>query len=119
MAPTDAGEGDENEIPTLRDGEGGASVSTLGVAEWAEVPIDSQQSLVAGRMDIDDVGEGVSQQRKQAIEYCTGKLTEAETFSAPVGWQTEIVPGLTVEELIGGFLTAADTSHLTDDDRTR
>lgn len=106
------------EIPTLRDGERGAGVSTGDTAEWCNVPVDARQQLLAGRMaltgTLDGVGGGPTDQHK-AVEYCADTLANADSFSAPIGWQTNIVPNLTVEELIGGFLAAADTSHLTDE----
>lgn len=105
--------GDTTEIPTLGDGERGAFASSMDATEWAPVPIDDRQQLYTGRMEIDGVGDGPANQRK-AVEFCERTLTNADAFSAPVGWQTEIVPSLSVEELIGGFLAAADTSHLTD-----
>lgn len=107
---------DDDEIPTLGDGERGAFASSMDTTEWVPVPIDDRQQLYNGRMEIDGVGDGPANQRK-AVEFCERMLTNADAFSAPVGWQTEIVPSLSVEELIGGFLAAADTSHLTDDER--
>jgi len=42
--------------------------------------------------------------KKEALEYCLNKLRRAETFKDEIDWGTEIVTGLTVEEIIGGLL---------------
>jgi hypothetical protein len=43
---------------------------------------------------------------REKLRFCVDQLCQAEEFKADVGWGTEIVPGLTVEELIGAVLHA-------------
>ena len=40
------------------------------------------------------------------IQFCLNQLEKAKGFSKGIGWETEIVKGLTVEELIGALVHA-------------
>ena len=50
-----------------------------------------------------DVG---SVSTEKMIDYCLSRLEEQDNFKDGVDWHTEVVDGLTVEELIGALVAA-------------
>jgi hypothetical protein len=42
------------------------------------------------------------------LEYCLRKVREADELESGLDWNAEVVPGLTVEELLGGLAEAEE-----------
>jgi hypothetical protein len=57
-------------------------------------------------MDINRDYEDGRTQAPGRIEYVLDTLEDSNGFSDGIGWQTEIVDGLTLEELIGSVVDA-------------
>lgn len=76
------------------------------------VPIDDGQYLCDGAMKValerDRGGYRSGPSAREKLAFCIRQLENAETFAAPVGWQTGLVEGLSVEEVISALLHAHD-----------
>ena len=50
------------------------------------------------------VNQGYTAQKR--VKFCLNQLEEAKNFKKGIDWQTDIVDGLTVEEMIGALVSA-------------
>jgi hypothetical protein len=42
----------------------------------------------------------------ERVSFCLDQLEKAESFKGKIDWDTEIVPRLTIEEMIGALVSA-------------
>lgn len=57
-------------------------------------------------MDIARHDGGPQHDAERCIRFCLDQLETARRFSAGVNWYTEIVPGCTIEEIVGALVAA-------------
>lgn len=48
----------------------------------------------------------------ERVSFCLDQLEKAESFKAKIDWNTEIVPRLTIEEIIGALVSAEQQLEL-------
>ena len=58
-------------------------------------------------MDIDrEKEQGDLEDAKERVTFCLNQLERADGFEKRIDWDTEIVPGLMIEELVGALISA-------------
>jgi hypothetical protein len=58
-------------------------------------------------MDIDrEVEQGNIEDATERVTYCLDQLEKADDFINRIYWDTEVVPNLTIEEMIGALISA-------------
>lgn len=102
------------QIQIVADGSRSAIVSTVKAdsERRVRVPLGEHQYLSDGRMrftlDRERAGYRSGPSALGKLDFCISQLESAETFSAPICWQTGIVLGLSIEEIIGALLHAQE-----------
>lgn len=50
--------------------------------------------------------QGDFEEAKKRVKFCLDQLEKAKGFARKIDWSTEIVPRLTIEEVIGALVSA-------------
>lgn len=102
---------DAEPIPTVPEGSLRATVAEHHADREGRVrvPIEGGQRLCAGRMALDLDGDREadhSDRARERVGFCIQQLDAADTFAPPIEWSTEVVAGLSIEELVGALVDA-------------
>ena len=58
-------------------------------------------------MDIDrEVEQGDIEEVTERVTYCLDQLEKADDFINRIDWDTEVVPDLMIEEIVGALISA-------------